>query len=92
MLTFDRSARMSEGLLRDWLVGCVAQTLDIPSAEIDTRRNLDEYGLDDGIGTHLSNRLGQLVEHKFSPVPQARARSVEALATYLAAELEMVAA
>ncbi len=76
--------------LKAWLVAWVAQTLDLPLTAVDPQRPFAEYGLDSVAAVELTEALQSVIQTPLSPTLAYEYPTIEAVATYLGAQMGMV--
>jgi acyl carrier protein len=84
-------SRLTQESLRQWLIGYLAAKLSVQVAEIDTSKGFEDYGLDSSAGIEMTGKLEKLLEHRLSPALLYYHQSVDALAGFLATELQLPA-
>jgi acyl-CoA synthetase (AMP-forming)/AMP-acid ligase II/acyl carrier protein len=74
----------SPGILRQWLIDWLAQTLQLPPTAIDSTRPFAEYGLDSVAAVELTEALQTTIGQPLSPTLAYEYPTVDAVADYLA--------
>ena len=69
-----------------WLVGYIADLLEVAPAAIDTSKRLDRYGLDSVATVGLIGVLADWLDRELDPALVYEYPSIDALAKYLARE------
>jgi acyl carrier protein len=75
----------TESAIRAWLVERLAESLEVPAADIDVREPFSSYGLDSPTAVGLSGELERWLGRRLSATLVWDFPSVELLASHLAA-------
>ncbi|MEV6671273.1 acyl carrier protein [Streptomyces sp. NPDC051162] len=80
---------LTEESLRQWLIGHLAQRIEVPPADIDTGKTFEAYGLDSRVAVQVSGALEKVVERRLSPGLLYEHQTIDDLSGYLARELRL---
>lgn len=75
---------MNAAELSDWLVGFVADLLDISPTEVDVHAPFDAVGVDSAAAMVMAADLSVVLERKVTPTDVWDRQSIELLAAHLA--------
>lgn len=78
---------LSEQTLSLWLVERLARQVEAPTADIDTTKSFEAYGLDSMVAVQVSGELEKIVERRLSPGLLYEHQTIDDLSGYLAQEL-----
>ncbi len=80
-------ANISETKIKNWLIKKLAEKLDLPIDEIDSKRDFLDYSLNSIEAVNLSGELESFLGRRLSPTLLWDYQNIEVLAQYLAAEI-----
>ncbi|MFG2713541.1 acyl carrier protein [Streptomyces goshikiensis] len=83
------SGPLTQEVLRDWLMGYLADHLKIAKTDIDTGTTFESYGLDSRVAVQVSGALEKVVERRLSPGLLYEHQTIDDLSGYLAKELRL---
>lgn len=93
---FKRSSKASQPagpltteILRQWLIGHLADRLGIDPADVDTGKSFEAYGLDSRVAVQVSGALEKRVERRLSPGLLYEHQTIDDLSSYLSGELRL---
>lgn len=71
-------------VVKEWLVGYIAQLLELDRSEVRTSVSMNRYGLDSMSAMSLTGDLGDWLDREVDPRLLYKKKTIDSLADYLA--------
>lgn len=79
---------VSAAEIEDWLVGYLAELLDIDKEEVTKTTSFERFGLDSAAAVAMTGDLSQWLDVELPPTVAAKHNTVNSLAAYIATTIE----